>query len=172
MCKINSQWKFAVGCRELNSVLCDSLEEWEGGLRRRGLMYTYGWFMLIYGRNQHSIVKQLSSNWKYINLKINKRRLRRNGLRIKNNSLYSKNKLCLARHRRIPSRNPGWWQELLAMSFQVGWVEVCQLQAISPLRISVWVIIGGPTVVIQNPWERTSRSTDREPVCSMIQANL
>ena len=42
MCKIDSQWKFAVGCRELNSVLCDSLEEWEGGLRRRGLMYTYG----------------------------------------------------------------------------------------------------------------------------------
>ena len=24
--------------------------------------YTYGWFMLIYGRNQHNIVKQLSSN--------------------------------------------------------------------------------------------------------------
>ena len=25
-------------------------------------MYTYGWFMLMYGRNQHNIVKQLSSN--------------------------------------------------------------------------------------------------------------
>ena len=28
----------------------------------RGHMYTYGWFMLIYGTNQQNIVKQLSSN--------------------------------------------------------------------------------------------------------------
>ena len=35
---------------------------WEGGSRGRGHMYTYGWFMLMYGRNQHNIVKQLSSN--------------------------------------------------------------------------------------------------------------
>ena len=37
---------------------------WEMGGRskREGHMYTCGWFMLIYGRNQHSIVKQLSSN--------------------------------------------------------------------------------------------------------------
>ena len=27
-------------------------------------MYTYGWFMSLYGRNQHNIVKQLPSNWK------------------------------------------------------------------------------------------------------------
>ena len=26
-------------------------------------MYTYGWFVLMYGRNQHNIVKQLFSNW-------------------------------------------------------------------------------------------------------------
>ena len=26
------------------------------------ICYTYGWFMLMYGRNQHNIVKQLSSN--------------------------------------------------------------------------------------------------------------
>ena len=32
------------------------------GSRGRGHAYTYGWFMLIYGRNQHNIVKQLSSN--------------------------------------------------------------------------------------------------------------
>ena len=25
---------------------------------------TYGWFMLIYGRNQHNIIKQLSSSYK------------------------------------------------------------------------------------------------------------
>ena len=28
----------------------------------RGHMYIYGWLMLMYGRNQHDIVKQLSSN--------------------------------------------------------------------------------------------------------------
>ena len=37
---------------------------WEGGSRGRGHVYTCGWFMLMYGRNQHSIVKQLSSNKK------------------------------------------------------------------------------------------------------------
>ena len=36
--------------------------EWEGGSRGRGHMYTYGWFMLMYGRNQYNSVKQLSSN--------------------------------------------------------------------------------------------------------------
>ena len=35
---------------------------WEGGSRRRGHMYTYDLFMLMYGRNQDNIVKQLSSN--------------------------------------------------------------------------------------------------------------
>ena len=29
---------------------------WEGGSRRRGHMY--GWFMLMYGRKQHDIIKQ------------------------------------------------------------------------------------------------------------------
>ena len=37
---------------------------WEGGSRRRGLMYTYGSFMLMFGRNQQNSVKQLSFNWK------------------------------------------------------------------------------------------------------------
>ena len=31
------------------------------GPRERGHMYTYGSFMLMHGRNQHNIVKQLSS---------------------------------------------------------------------------------------------------------------
>ena len=31
----------------------------------RGHTYTYGWFVLIYGRNQHNTVKQLSSNCCY-----------------------------------------------------------------------------------------------------------
>ena len=39
-------------------------EGWEGGSRGSGQRYTYGWFMLFYGRNQHNIVKQLSSSLK------------------------------------------------------------------------------------------------------------
>ena len=39
---------------------------WGGGLRgevQEGEdMYPYGWFMLLYGRTQNNIVKQLSSN--------------------------------------------------------------------------------------------------------------
>ena len=39
---------------------------WEVGGGREvqevGAMYTYGWFMLMYGRNQHNTVKQLASN--------------------------------------------------------------------------------------------------------------
>ena len=41
--------------------------KWKGDSRGRGKMYIYGWFMSMYGRNQHNIVKQLSSN-----VKINK----------------------------------------------------------------------------------------------------
>ena len=35
---------------------------WDRSLRGRGHMYAYGWFMLMYGRNQHNIVKHLSPN--------------------------------------------------------------------------------------------------------------
>ena len=28
--KLDSQWEFAVWCKELNPVLCDSLEGWDG----------------------------------------------------------------------------------------------------------------------------------------------
>ena len=34
--------------------------EWKGGSRGRGHRYTYGWFTLMFGRNQHNTVKQLS----------------------------------------------------------------------------------------------------------------
>ena len=44
------------------TVLCDYLGGGEGGSRGRGHMYTYDWFILLYGRNQRNIVKQLSSN--------------------------------------------------------------------------------------------------------------
>ena len=44
VCKIDSQWEFAVCLRELIQGLCINLEEWdgEGGPRGRGHMYTYG----------------------------------------------------------------------------------------------------------------------------------
>ena len=66
--KLDSWWKFAVWCREFK---CDALWKpremgragrWEGDLRGRGHAHTYSWLLLIYIRNQHSIVKQLSSN--------------------------------------------------------------------------------------------------------------
>ena len=57
----NFRWSKDVG-------LCDNLEEWDGVevggdvSRGREHIYTCGSFMLIYGRNQHNSVKQLSSN--------------------------------------------------------------------------------------------------------------
>ena len=45
--------EFAVWLRELKLELCNNLEEWEGmGDGRRGHVYIYGWFMLMYGRSQ------------------------------------------------------------------------------------------------------------------------
>ena len=48
ICKIDSQWEFAEWLRKLKQGLCINLEGWdgEGDSRRRGHMYTYGWFML------------------------------------------------------------------------------------------------------------------------------
>ena len=45
-------------CKDPPFWFCDNLEEWEmgRGLMREGHMCSYGWSMLIYGRNQHSIV--------------------------------------------------------------------------------------------------------------------
>ena len=51
--------------QETHMRLCDNLEVWVGvgrRLKREGHMYTYVWFLLLYGRNQHNIVKQLSFN--------------------------------------------------------------------------------------------------------------
>ena len=52
ICKIDSQWEFAICLRELKQGLCINLEGWDGeGDRRenlfrcsreRGCMYTYG----------------------------------------------------------------------------------------------------------------------------------
>ena len=43
-------------------VLCDNLDGWgvEGGageFRRGGHMYPHGWFMLLYGKSHHNVVK-------------------------------------------------------------------------------------------------------------------
>ena len=53
-------------------MVCDNLdwvgwkwaEVWEGSSRGRKYLYTSGWFMLLYSRDQHNIVKQLSTNLK------------------------------------------------------------------------------------------------------------
>ena len=44
ICKIDSQWEFAVWLRKLKQGLCINLEGWdgEGGSKGRGYMYTYG----------------------------------------------------------------------------------------------------------------------------------
>ena len=67
VCKIDSQWEFALSLGELKPGLCNNLEGWEGvgggrKVQEGGDMYTYGWFMLMFGGNQHNSVKQLSFN--------------------------------------------------------------------------------------------------------------
>ena len=79
ICKIDSQWEFALWCMELKPSNLwhpwgNLWQPWgvgwggrlEGGSRGKGHMYTYGWFMLIYGRN-NTICKAIM-----FQLKINK----------------------------------------------------------------------------------------------------
>ena len=60
ICKTDSQWACAVWHRELNPVLRNYLEGWDGagdrGSRERKHMCTCSWFMM-YGRNQYNIVE-------------------------------------------------------------------------------------------------------------------
>ena len=44
ICKVDSQWEFAVCLREFKQQLCINLEGWdgEGGSKGRGYIYTYG----------------------------------------------------------------------------------------------------------------------------------
>ena len=49
--------------QELNPVVCHNLEEWDvvWGVKEGqegGDIYNYGWFSLLYGKNQQNIVKQ------------------------------------------------------------------------------------------------------------------
>ena len=59
ICKVDSQWEFAVWFRKLKQGLCINLEVWdgEGGSKGKGYMYTYGWFMLRFDRKQQNSVK-------------------------------------------------------------------------------------------------------------------
>ena len=51
ICKIDGQWRFAVGLRELKLGLCDNLEGWdgEGGGRdvQKGAIYVYLWLIHV-----------------------------------------------------------------------------------------------------------------------------
>ena len=66
--RIDSQWGCAIWCSKLKSSLLQQTRgggwtgRWEGGSGQSGQIYTYDWFMLVYGRNQHNVVKQSSSN--------------------------------------------------------------------------------------------------------------
>ena len=70
ICKLDSQWEFAVWLRELKQGLCDNLEgcegEGEGRTERHGC--TYSWFLLIYDRKPQNAVKQLSLNLKLLKM--------------------------------------------------------------------------------------------------------
>ena len=62
MGKIDSWWEVAVSLREPSQVFCDNLEVWDEVKGGRWYVYNYGWFVLLYGRNHHHIVKQIYSN--------------------------------------------------------------------------------------------------------------
>lgn len=66
--KTESRWESAVWNRELSPELCDNLEAWDGEREGKGTRegghtgIPLAHLVLMYGRNQHSMVKQLSSN--------------------------------------------------------------------------------------------------------------
>ena len=68
MHKTDNQWEFAVWLKELKPGLCDNLggggEEREvgGRFQREGAHVYLGWLMLVDGRDQHNIMKQISFN--------------------------------------------------------------------------------------------------------------
>ena len=70
MCKIDSQWEFAVWFRKLKQRLSINLERWDGEGDGREVqkegdnVYTYSLFMSRFERKQQNSVKQLSFNEK------------------------------------------------------------------------------------------------------------
>ena len=49
ICKIESQWEFAVGLRKLKKVLCISLDGWDGEGDGRKVQKAGGEYMYTYG---------------------------------------------------------------------------------------------------------------------------
>ena len=68
ICKVDSQWEFAVWLRKLKQGSLYQPREvgwggrWEGGSKQRGYMYTYGCFVLRFDRKQQNSIKQLCFN--------------------------------------------------------------------------------------------------------------
>ena len=63
---MDSQWEFAVWLRELklNPGLCNDFEGWdrEGGSKRRGYRYTYGWIHFDMAETNKNTIEQLFFN--------------------------------------------------------------------------------------------------------------
>ena len=66
ICKIDSQWEFAVWHRELKASVLQQPgvrggvgREVEEDLGVRGHMFAYGWFMVMYDKNNHVTVNIL-----------------------------------------------------------------------------------------------------------------
>ena len=67
ICEIDDQFKFNAWNRALKAGALENIEGWDGegggrGVWDRGHMYTYGWFMSMYGKTHHNIGKQLASS--------------------------------------------------------------------------------------------------------------
>ena len=67
VCKVGSCGEAAAQRRELSSVPCDDPEGWDGGvlrerLQREGIRVYLQLIHVVISRNQHNLVKQLTSN--------------------------------------------------------------------------------------------------------------
>ena len=61
MCKMDGRGNLLYNVGNPNLVFCENLDRWDGEgdgreVKEGGNMYTYGQFMLMYGRNYHNIV--------------------------------------------------------------------------------------------------------------------
>ena len=66
ICETDDQSKFDAWNRAFKAGVLDNLEGWDGEGYGRGVqdvhVYTHGWFMSMYGKNHHNIVKQFAAN--------------------------------------------------------------------------------------------------------------
>ena len=67
ICEKDRQFRFDAWDRVSGLVHWDDLEGWDGegggwGVQDREHMYTYGWFMSMYGKNHYNIVISLQLN--------------------------------------------------------------------------------------------------------------